>query len=338
MNERRLQMPDAALERDSRERAFMERYRLFFAPEVAKINRKQEKIPEMSEHENSPENRRQELERQVAERTAQLDAANKELEAFNYSVSHDLRAPLRVIAAFSEKLLAGEGCTLDATGRHNVERVVASARRMGELIEDMLKLSQAGSAGMERAPVNLSELAAAVAKGLAKPEDGVRVTIAPNVVARGEPRGCCGLCSRTCWATCVEICGQAGAGGVWSLACSPARGAGVFCAGQRGRGSIRRTRSDCSGRFSWVSWRRTGFSGDGHRAGDGATDHSSARWPGVGGEPGGGKERRFILRCQRVNRDRNIEHPTPNAQYRRGKDNNEATKERSWETLNFEPL
>ena len=180
--------PDPAAERAARDRAFIERYWLFFAPDSAGEAGKPEKSHQMSENENSAEARRQELERQVAERTAQLDAANKELEAFNYSVSHDLRAPLRVIDSYTQKLLAGDGCKLDATGYGHLERVVESSRRMGELIEDMLKLSQAGSSELKRAPVNLSELAQSVVKGLAKPDDGVRVTITPGLVARGDAR------------------------------------------------------------------------------------------------------------------------------------------------------
>jgi light-regulated signal transduction histidine kinase (bacteriophytochrome) len=179
--------PDAAA-RAERDRAFIERYQLFFAPSTAEQNEKKARSEEMSEHEHTAEARRQELERQVAERTAQLDAANKELEAFNYSVSHDLRAPLRVIGAYAQKLLEGDGCQLDATGRGHVEKVLEASGRMGELIEDLLKLSQAGSSDLKRAPVNLSDLAQCVVKGLAKPDDGVRVTIAPNLVARGDVR------------------------------------------------------------------------------------------------------------------------------------------------------
>jgi light-regulated signal transduction histidine kinase (bacteriophytochrome) len=180
--------PDPAKARAERDRAFIERYQLFFAPGKAAEAGKKETSPLMSENDNSAESRQQDLERQVAERTAQLDAANKELEAFNYSVSHDLRAPLRIIDAYSQKLLAGDGCQLDATGRGHLERVLESSRRMAELIEDMLKLSQAGRSELRRAPVNLSELAQSVVKGLAKPDEGVRVAITPGLVASGDAR------------------------------------------------------------------------------------------------------------------------------------------------------
>jgi two-component system sensor histidine kinase/response regulator len=97
------------------------------------------------------------LERQVKERTAQLEEANKELESFSYSVSHDLRAPLRHIDSFTKLLLQSE-TSLTAKGRHYLDTVSGAARRMAQLIDDLLNLSRNSRAEMRRSRVNLQEL------------------------------------------------------------------------------------------------------------------------------------------------------------------------------------
>ena len=91
-----------------------------------------------------------------------LRAVNKELEAFSYSVSHDLRAPLRSINGFSQALLEDYGEKLDATGSSYLQRVRAATQRMGQLIDDMLALSQVTRTEMNHANVDLSELACVV--------------------------------------------------------------------------------------------------------------------------------------------------------------------------------
>jgi PAS domain S-box-containing protein len=99
-----------------------------------------------------------ELERRVVERTAQLQAANQELEAFSYSVSHDLRAPLRQFASFVELLQQDAGPSLSEKNLGRLTTISRSAKRMGDLIDDLLAFSHVGRLGMQKADVNLDEL------------------------------------------------------------------------------------------------------------------------------------------------------------------------------------
>ncbi|TFH08833.1 MAG: hypothetical protein E4H14_05685, partial [Candidatus Thorarchaeota archaeon] len=101
----------------------------------------------------------QELAQRVEERTAELAAANKELEAFAYSVSHDLRAPLRTMDGFSKALLEDYSENIDDTGQDYLHRIRAAATKMGSLIEDVLSLSRVTRTEMDRMNVNLSDLA-----------------------------------------------------------------------------------------------------------------------------------------------------------------------------------
>lgn len=98
------------------------------------------------------------LERRVEERTAQLNAANAELEAFSYSVSHDLRAPLRHMSAFSQLLSEECGPSLDADAQHYVERIQESAKRMGLLVDDLLKMGQISRRSINLVPTNLNDV------------------------------------------------------------------------------------------------------------------------------------------------------------------------------------
>jgi signal transduction histidine kinase len=132
----------------------------------------------------------QELEQRVIERTGLLKAANRELEAFTYSVSHDLRAPLRSIDGFSQALLEDYGEVLDAEGREFLQRVRRAAQRMGQLVDDLLKLSRITGGEMVREPVDLSRLAASVVEELRQenPTREVEVVIQPGVCAEGDGR------------------------------------------------------------------------------------------------------------------------------------------------------
>jgi signal transduction histidine kinase len=131
-----------------------------------------------------------ELEQRVSERTAQLEAANKELEAFSYSVSHDLRAPLRGIDGWSHALEEDYGDKLDEQGRVFLAQVRDEAQRMGQLIDDLLDLSRVTRAEMRRETVDLSALAGCVVAGLRKyePQRQVEINIAPGLTAAGDSR------------------------------------------------------------------------------------------------------------------------------------------------------
>lgn len=104
------------------------------------------------------------LEKRVAERTAQLEAANKELESFSYSVSHDLRAPLRAISGFAEIIARRHRASLNAEGQHYFDNIIQASEHMGHLIDDLLTYARLGRSGVRREPVSLAGLLSDICK------------------------------------------------------------------------------------------------------------------------------------------------------------------------------
>ncbi|MGE0079884.1 MAG: ATP-binding protein [Thiohalomonadaceae bacterium] len=133
---------------------------------------------------------RSQLEKRVAERTRELTAALQELEAFSYSVSHDLHAPLRAINGFGAALREDYGDRLDGVALDYLERMGAASVRMGELIDGLLELSRVVRTELVREDVDLSALAAEISTSLAdaEPERRVITRIAPGLRATGDRR------------------------------------------------------------------------------------------------------------------------------------------------------
>jgi PAS domain S-box-containing protein len=124
----------------------------------------------------------------IRQNTALLETANKELEAFAYSVSHDLRAPLRTIDGFSQALLEDCNDKIDETGKDHIARVRAATQKMGELIDDILNLSRINRMGTTIQTIDLSGIVRAIEKELrnANPEREVEFIIAPDVRITGD--------------------------------------------------------------------------------------------------------------------------------------------------------
>ena len=131
----------------------------------------------------------QDLERHVADRTRELEVANRELKSFSYSVSHDLRAPLRSIEGFAQALDEECGPVLSEHCHVLLDRISAAAQHMGILIEDMIRLARISEFEMRMAEVDLSALATAIGADLAaaQPQRRVRLTVAPGLAVQGDP-------------------------------------------------------------------------------------------------------------------------------------------------------
>lgn len=132
----------------------------------------------------------EELEKRVALRTSQLEAANMELESFSYSVSHDLRAPLRSIDGFSQALLEDYSDQLPEEGQRYLQRVRAAAQRMAALIDDLLNLSRVTRMPLKTQPFNISTTAIEIVQSLHEgdPERNVTVSVMPALMVEGDPR------------------------------------------------------------------------------------------------------------------------------------------------------
>jgi PAS domain S-box-containing protein len=147
-------------------------------------------ITQRKHQEHALQEMNSELERKVAERTAQLTHINKELEAFNYSVSHDLRQPLRALDGFSQAILEDYSDLLDEIGKHYLQRIRLASQRMGHIIDDLLNLSRLSRQELRHKPIDLSQLALECLVGLQdiQPQRSVVWHIQPDMVAMGDER------------------------------------------------------------------------------------------------------------------------------------------------------
>jgi light-regulated signal transduction histidine kinase (bacteriophytochrome) len=131
-----------------------------------------------------------ELEQKVALLTEQSDAARRELEAFAYAVSHDLRAPLRSLSGFSQALIELPAGNLDPKAQHYLSRIQQAGRKMAELIDALLSLSRISRADMQMRSLDLTQLCHDAANAIAGkyPDHRLVVSIAPNMMTYGDSR------------------------------------------------------------------------------------------------------------------------------------------------------
>lgn len=151
---------------------------LTMVADITKLKQAEERLLQMNA----------ELEERVASRTADLITVNREMEAFAYSVSHDLRAPLRGIDGFSQALLEDHSHQLDEDGRNLLNRVRAAAQRMATLIDDLLNLSRISRSDMHWENVDLTELVHAIVDDLrqSEPVRNVEIVIGPEMCVSGD--------------------------------------------------------------------------------------------------------------------------------------------------------
>lgn len=146
-------------------------------------------VEELKRAEAEIKNLNAELELRVSERTAQLESANQELEAFSYSVSHDLRAPLRVVNGFAEIMIEEAGNNLPANCQHYLERIRDGGQRMGRLIDDLLGFARLSRHPLNRHSLSMKELAASALQELNPLYENrpVEIHLAELPAAFGDP-------------------------------------------------------------------------------------------------------------------------------------------------------
>jgi len=146
------------------------------------------RLIERNRAEEALANLNRDLESRVAKRTADLEAANRELNSFSYTIAHDMRAPVRAINGFSEMVLQANAGKLDAVSVGHLKRVVAGSRHMGALIDDLLNLARLSRQEMRWQNTDLSAMAAALVatRAEAQPERRVEVTIQPAIKVSGD--------------------------------------------------------------------------------------------------------------------------------------------------------
>lgn len=140
------------------------------------------------------------LEQKVTERTAQLETVNKELEAFSYSVSHDLRAPLRIIDGYTEIIVSDYGSKLDEEGNRLVGVVTSNVRRMGQLIDDLLNLSRQGRKELNFRLINMAELV----KSVIAEQDIAKTSQSIIQIGKLEPAYCDSSLIRQVWINLIS--------------------------------------------------------------------------------------------------------------------------------------
>jgi PAS domain S-box-containing protein len=146
-------------------------------------------ITEIKNAENAIRTLNEELEQRVKERTVELEAVNKELESFAYSVSHDFRAPLRALDGFSASLTEKYNEQLDEQGLHYLSRIRNAAIYMSNLVDDLLKLSRVTRTEIKKEQVNLSKMVAEAVEAIQEnePDRNVEVLISADLTAKGDP-------------------------------------------------------------------------------------------------------------------------------------------------------
>ena len=154
------------------------------------LGRIEEQKRELQQHATRLEQRVAERTKELERRALELQAANSELDAFAYSVSHDLRAPLRSIDGFSQVLLEDYGAGLDEAARDSLQRVRAASQRMATLIDDLLKLARVTRTEMRTERVDLSGIARELVLDIQRttPDRQVEFAIAPGLEAQGDSR------------------------------------------------------------------------------------------------------------------------------------------------------